>query len=89
MEERRDAVKRSFGEPLEWHRCEKLKKSYIAKDFRGGYRDDSEQWPTIQDRMIQTMVKLEEAVRPCVTQLRQVVAGYDSGQEGGDDSNGS
>jgi len=59
---------------LEWHLCEDLKKSYLAKEFEGGYRDDREQWPTIQDRMIQAMVNLDKAIRPYVDQLREVVA---------------
>jgi len=95
LRERREELERSFGGPLEWHRCENLKKSYLAQEFEGGYRDDPEQWPTIQDRMIEAMVNLEKAVRPHVPRLRQVApereggGDTDSGQHEEGDSDGS
>lgn len=72
LQERQEELEKSYGGPLEWHRCDNLKKSYLAQELEGGYRDDPEQWPTVQDRMIEAMVHLEKAVRPHVPQLRQV-----------------
>ena len=93
--EQREEVERSYGGLLEWRRCENLKKSYLAHEFEGGYRDDTGQWPVIQDRMIEAMVNLEKAIQPHVPRLRQVAPEHESdgdvdgGQHEGDDGHGS
>lgn len=94
LQERREELERIYGGPLGWHRYDDLKKSYVMEEFEGGYRDDAEQWPVIQDRMIDAMTRLEKAVRPHIPQLRQVLQGHegvgdpDSSQPGEDDSHG-
>jgi len=91
LRERREELEGANGGALDWHRCDNLIKSYLAQEFEGGYRDDPEQWPAIQDRMIDAMARLEKAVRPHMPQLRQVlqepegVGDSDSGQPEGDD----
>ena len=82
LHEREEEIERFYGGPLEWHRCDDLKKSYLAEEFEGGYRDDREGWPAIQDRMIESMVRLEKTVRPHVPQLRQIAPG--DGSDHGD-----
>jgi len=95
LQERREELERVYGGPLGWHRCDDLKKSYLMEEFEGGYRDDVEQWPAIQDRMIDAMARLEKAVRPHMPQMRQVlqehegVGDTDGGQPEGDDGHAS
>jgi hypothetical protein len=36
----------------------------------GGYRDPEEQWPTIQDAMIDAMIRLEQAVKPHLASVK-------------------
>jgi len=73
----RTILETAFGGALEWNRCDDLKKSYLRQDLEGGYRDDCDEWPVIQDRMIESMIKLEQAFKPYVAQLRQVEPGTD------------
>ena len=50
-------VESAFGEALEWERL-------------GGYRDNEAKWPAIQDAMIDAMVRLERALKPCIAKLQ-------------------
>ena len=93
--ERRKEVEESFGGQLTWRRSDAKKESGLAQEYEGGYRDDAENWPAIQDRMIDAMVLLDRALRPYVDQLRRVAAedeaaGYaDSGDIEGGSGHGS
>ena len=65
-----------MGEELKWERCGDLKKSIITLDIEGGYCSGREQWPEIQDKMINAMVKLEEAIKPLIPELKKVSADH-------------
>ncbi|HAA86444.1 MAG TPA: DUF4268 domain-containing protein [Kosmotogaceae bacterium] len=78
LHERREKVEKTFGGPIQWKRCDDLKKSYLTIDESiGGYRNDREDWPKIQDWMIDTMIRLEKSIRPYITELRKIVAEED------------
>lgn len=93
LQERQEELEGLYGGALDWHRCDNLIRSDLAQELEGGYRDDPEQWPTIQDRMIEAMVRLDKAVRSYVDRLRQVApereggGGTTSGQHEGGDGN--
>ena len=36
----------------------------------GGYRSNEDEWPTIQDKLVDVMVRLESALRPVLDELR-------------------
>jgi len=58
-----------FGVPLDWQRFEDKRGSrirFIVQD--GGYR--AEKWDTIQDAMIDAMIRLEQAMKPHITKLK-------------------
>jgi len=66
----KDEVERIFGEPLSWERLDNARACRIAKYIEvGGYRDDREEWPDIQDAMIDAMIRLEKALRPHIDAL--------------------
>ena len=70
LEKAKDEIEKAFGEPLEWQRLEGQRSCRIGKQLsRGGYRDDEEEWPEIQDTMIDTMIRLEKALRPHIDRL--------------------
>ena len=53
LEEFKEKIQEDFGEQLEWQRLEDKRACRISKRFSlGGYRDDEERWPEIQDAMI-------------------------------------
>ena len=71
LEESKADIENAFGEPLEWQRLEGRRACRISQQFAlGGYRDNEEEWPEIQDAMIDGMIRLEAALRPYIGQLQ-------------------
>lgn len=66
----REAIEETFGQPLDWDRVEGRKRCYIGVTLPGGYRADEDDWPGIQRRMIDAMIKLDQAFRPRIPSLR-------------------
>ena len=70
LERSKQEIEEAFGESLEWQRLEGKRACRISKRFSlGGYRDDEERWPEIQDTMIDGMIRLEAALRPHIDGL--------------------
>ena len=66
-----EAIEQTFGGPLNWQQMEGRRASRIRYSRKnGGYRSSEEQWPEIQDSIIQSMNKLEKALRPFLKQLK-------------------
>lgn len=64
------AIEAEFGEPLDWDPAEGKQRCQVgAKLSAGGYRDVEEEWPTIQDAMVDAMVRFEGALRPRIRAL--------------------
>jgi hypothetical protein len=63
-------IEADFGGPLTWERMEGRKKCAIGVTLDGGGRRDEDRWAEIQDAMIETMLRLEHAVRPRIQMLR-------------------
>lgn len=60
----KEAIERAFGEPLKWQRLDDKKSSRISySSDNGGYRDE-EEWPHIQEAMIDAMIRLNKALKP-------------------------
>lgn len=67
----REAIEAAFGAPLSWERLDGKRACRIKFiSPAGGYRSPEEQWPTIQDTIIDAMNRLEKALRPQLKQLR-------------------
>lgn len=62
----KDDVERAFGGPLEWQRLEGKRACRIRKILEGGGLANEEQWPKIQDAMIDAMIRFEKALRSFV-----------------------
>ena len=66
----REDIESSFGGKLDWHRLEGRRSCRIAaRTALGGYRDE-DSWPSIQETMIDNMIRLEKALRPHIAKLR-------------------
>lgn len=62
-------IEAAFGEPLEWQRLDGKRACRIKKLIDlGGWRDE-DKWPEIHDAMIDAMIRLEGALRPCIAKL--------------------
>lgn len=69
--EHREVIEQVFGGPLDWQQLEGKRTCniyYVRKG--GGYRSPEDQWPEIQDSIVQSMIKLEKALSPFLKQLK-------------------
>lgn len=65
-------IEQAFGDTLSWQRLETKRACRIRyTQSGGGYRSQEEDWPTLQDSLIDAMVRLDAALRPHLTQLNQ------------------
>lgn len=58
----KEQIEEIFGEPLEWRKLEDKRAKRIVKTLTNGGYQDQEQWPEIQQEMIESMIKLEKAL---------------------------
>jgi len=68
----KEAIEGAFGGPLSWERLEERRACRIRYTSEsGGYRTPEEQWPAIQDHIIDAMVRLERALKPYIAKLKE------------------
>ena len=66
----RENVENVFGEKIEWQRLEGKRACRIKTSVStGGYVDES-MWPEIHERMIDTMIRFEKALKPHIAKLK-------------------
>jgi len=66
----KEEIEASFGSSLRWERLEGKRASRIIyTQTGGGYRTPEEQWPSLQDGIINAMDRLEKALRPFLKEL--------------------
>ncbi len=54
-----------FGNHLSWQRLDTKRACLIAKYYEdGGYRDNEDEWPRLQDRLIDGMISFHKAISP-------------------------
>jgi hypothetical protein len=67
---RKDEIEKGFGGTLSWEPLDTKRACRIKHVIeRGGYRSLESQWPEIQEEMVETMTKLEAALKPAVESL--------------------
>lgn len=71
LADQKDEIEAEFGSPLEWNQSPGVLGRAIAFAQDGGYRSDPSEWPAIQDRMIDAMIRLDRTLRPRVQALRK------------------
>jgi hypothetical protein len=62
----------AFGEPLSWERLDAGKASRVGYYFKGGYKNDESEWHSIQEKMVDSMIRLEKAISPFIAKLVQL-----------------
>jgi hypothetical protein len=68
--DQKEAIEAEFGAPLVWKEEDgQLGRSIIFRQ-EGGYRSDPDEWPAIQEQMIDAMLRLDRVMRPLVQALR-------------------
>jgi hypothetical protein len=64
-------IEETFGGPLLWERLDTKRACRIKQIVElGGYRSPESQWPEIQTAMVETMCKLETALKAALGELR-------------------
>jgi len=69
LQTQKEEIEASFGEQLSWEENPDQLGSAINFRQQGGYRSPPEEWPEIQERMIEAMLQLDKALRPRVQAL--------------------
>lgn len=69
LQQSRREIEEAFGAPLQWVQKEGRKRCSIEKELTLGGLQNEEEWPEIQEQMIETMIRLEKALRPHVKAL--------------------
>jgi hypothetical protein len=69
LKEGQAAIESVFGGPLVWLEKEGVRQCRVFHQLDGGYRSPETEWPAIQDRLIDAMIRLDCAMRPRVAQL--------------------
>lgn len=64
-----DDIGTAFGEPLDWDYKEERKQQYIRSYSKVGGLQDEEEWPDIQDDLVDRMIRLESALRNHIRNL--------------------
>jgi hypothetical protein len=70
FEAHRQEITHTFGEGLEWEERPGRRSCSIRYVISGGWRSPQEEWPKIHQNMVEAMVRLNEAFRPYVQQLK-------------------
>ncbi len=69
----KDKIEAEFGDRLQWKSLEGKRACRICYPINhGGYRDEEEKWPEIQDKTIDAMISLEKALKPHIRKLNSL-----------------
>jgi hypothetical protein len=64
FEQRIDAITGQFGDELHWQELPESRGCRIRYLIDGGWKSPREEWPQIHQKMVDAMVRLEQALRP-------------------------
>lgn len=70
LHKHKDEIEKVFGGKLSWERLDKKRASRIAYRIDEAGLRDKERWPELQDKMIDTMIRLEKATKPFIKNLK-------------------
>ena len=62
-------IEEAFGGSLEWQEKEGVRQCRVFHPVEGGYRSPEAEWPTIQDHLIEAMIRLDTTLRARMAQL--------------------
>jgi hypothetical protein len=63
------AIEKAFGESLDWQELPGRNSCRICREVAGGWKTPEADWPDLQDRMIDALIRLDGALRKPVQEL--------------------
>jgi hypothetical protein len=60
----REAIEAEYGETMDWRRLDNKRACQFGQKFEVGGLENRDSWPKLIDRMIDVMIRLDQAVRP-------------------------
>jgi hypothetical protein len=70
LEKHKVAIEKSFGGSLDWQELEEKRGCRISHTIPGGWKTPEVGWPTLQDRFVNEMVRLEKALKAPIFALQ-------------------
>jgi hypothetical protein len=70
LKAQKEQIESVFGAPLDWQELPERSGCRICFDLDGGWRLPEQEWPKLQEEVIQTLIKLERALRGPIQSLR-------------------
>ena len=59
----KEAIEKEFGGPLHWERLDDKRASRVRKRFTDGGLTSPDTWPVLQEKMIDSMIRLDKTLR--------------------------
>lgn len=68
---KKEQIEEKFGESLDWEEMEGARSCVVKKDYEvGGWQTPEEEWGNIYETVVDAMVRLENATKPEIQQIR-------------------
>ena len=67
--QRKEAIEKEFGQPFDWERLDEKRASRIAIRFPKMSLNDRDNWESMQEKLVESMIKLESVFRKYVKEL--------------------
>ena len=70
LAEQKNEIEQAFGGPLDWQELPARIGCRICVDLDGGWKTPEPDWPALQERMLETMIRLEAALKGPIQALK-------------------
>ena len=64
----RAEIEQAYGRPLKWRERRERRFLRLQEIIEGGYLSPEESWPSIQEKLVDAMIRLDKAIRPFLQQ---------------------
>jgi hypothetical protein len=69
LQSHRAEIEQAYGRPLHWRERRERKLLRIQEVIEGGFLSPDESWPSIHEKLVDAMIRLDKAVRPLLQQF--------------------